>query len=53
MTWKNNMSSASAPEISPFSGDDWTCVSFEPDLKRFGMDKLDKDTVALMRKRVK
>ena len=33
-------------------GKDYTCVTFRPDLKRFGMDHLDADIVALMTKRV-
>lgn len=32
--------------------DNWTCVTFKPDLKRFGMETLEEDAVALMRKRV-
>ena len=52
MTWTNNMSKASEPEITPYAGEDFTCVTFEPDLKKFGMSELDADMVALMRKRV-
>ena len=52
MTWKDNMSNAGTPNIVPFSGEDFTCITFQPDLKRFGMSTLDKDTVGLMRKRV-
>ena len=32
--------------------DSFTCVTFYPDLARFGMDSLDADTVALLSKRV-
>lgn len=32
--------------------DNWTCVTFKPDLAKFGMQELEADTVALMRKRV-
>lgn len=32
--------------------DNWTCVTFKPDLAKFGMHELEADTVALMRKRV-
>lgn len=33
-------------------GKDYTCITFKPDLKRFGMDKLDSDILSLMSKRV-
>ena len=52
MTWKDNMSSASAAQIENYHGEDYTCLSFEPDLKRFGMKELDDDMIALMTKRV-
>jgi DNA topoisomerase-2 len=52
MTWKDNMSNTGTPNIVPFSGEDFTQITFQPDLRRFGMSTLDKDTVALMRKRV-
>jgi hypothetical protein len=32
--------------------DNWTSITFEPDLARFGMERLEEDAVALMRKRV-
>ena len=31
---------------------DYTCVTFEPDLRRFNMNKLEGDIVALIKKRV-
>ena len=31
---------------------DFTCVTFRPDLKRFGMEHLDDDIISLMTKRV-
>lgn len=34
------------------ASDNWTSVTFKPDLAKFGMDHLEADTVALMRKRV-
>ena len=52
MTWRDNMSNCSAPEIKEFKGEDYTCVTFYPDLKRFHMKEFDDDIVALMRKRV-
>lgn len=50
--FKNNMSEKSKPEIKKFSGKDYTCVTFKPDLARFKMDFMDDDTVALLSKRV-
>ena len=32
--------------------DNWTSITFRPDLERFGMEELDDDIVSLMRKRV-
>ncbi len=47
------MSQKGEPAITPCSSDDnWTSISFTPDLARFGMEGLEEDTVALMRKRV-
>ncbi len=51
--FRNNMSERDAPVIGPCdrkSG--YTCITFTPDLKRFGMHALDGDILALMRKRV-
>ena len=51
--FENNMSKKSVPKISACKAtDNWTCVSFKPDLAKFGMETLEDDTVALMRKRV-
>ncbi|EEB96301.1 hypothetical protein MPER_04586, partial [Moniliophthora perniciosa FA553] len=33
-------------------GEEWTRVTFRPDLGRFGMDRIDDDTASLLRKRV-
>ena len=52
MAWEDNMSKNSS-ELESFSGEDFTCISFELDLKRFNMNSLNKDFVSLMRKRVK
>ncbi|XP_002737286.1 DNA topoisomerase 2-alpha [Saccoglossus kowalevskii] len=49
--WKNNMDKASEPAIKSFDGKDFTEVSFQPDLSKFKMEKLDKDTVALLTRR--
>lgn len=32
--------------------ENWTCITFYPDLERFGMAELEEETVQLMRKRV-
>ncbi|XP_054619787.1 DNA topoisomerase 2-beta isoform X3 [Dunckerocampus dactyliophorus] len=50
-TWQNNMSKTSEPKIKFFDGEDFTCVTFQPDLSKFKMEKLDKDTVALLTRR--
>ena len=34
------------------ASDNWTSITFQPDLAKFGMTVLEADTVALMRKRV-
>lgn len=34
------------------ASEDWTSITFKPDLAKFGMQCLEADTVALMRKRV-
>jgi DNA gyrase/topoisomerase IV subunit B len=48
------MSEIGEPKIDSFSKDafDYTEVTFEPDLKKFGMTKLDNDIVGLLKKRV-
>lgn len=50
--YKNNMSHKSPPEIKDYSKEEYTCITFEPDLGKFKMDKLDDDIVSLMTKRV-
>lgn len=48
-----NMSVAAKPVItSCAASDNWTCITFKPDLPKFGMASLEDDAVALMRKRV-
>lgn len=47
------MGKKSEPVISKCKGgENWTKVSFKPDLKKFNMTHLEDDVVALMRKRV-
>nr|XP_020476493.1 DNA topoisomerase 2-beta isoform X2 [Monopterus albus] len=50
-TWQNNMTKTSEPKIKFFDGDDFTCVTFQPDLSKFKMEKLDKDILALLTRR--
>lgn len=49
--WTNNMSQKTEPTIGTFNGQDYTVVFFEPDLKRFNMEKLDKDIIDLLSRR--
>ncbi|KAG7090763.1 hypothetical protein E1B28_009848 [Marasmius oreades] len=52
-TWTSNMTNCGKPKITNNArGEEWTRVIFKPDLKRFGMDKIDEDTASLLRKRV-
>lgn len=50
-TWGSNMTKASDPKIKDFFNDDYTKVTFSPDLSKFKMDKLDNDIIALMSRR--
>eukprot|EP00798_Chlamydomonas_sp_ICE-L_P004493 gene4493-14649_t len=51
--FRNNMSEKLPPKISACKPtDNWTCVTFKPDLAKFGMEELETDSVSLMRKRV-
>ncbi|XP_053496302.1 DNA topoisomerase 2-alpha [Ictalurus furcatus] len=50
-TWYDNMGRAGESKIKPFSGDDYTCITFQPDLSKFKMESLDRDTVALLTRR--
>lgn len=50
-TWFDNMGRAGESKIKPFDGDDYTCITFQPDLAKFKMQALDKDTVALLTRR--
>lgn len=51
--FENNMGKKSEPVITKCSkSDNWTKVSFKPDLGKFGMTHLEDDVVALMSKRV-
>lgn len=50
-TWADNMKKVSEPKISQSAAEDFTAVSFTPDLLKFKMDRLDDDIVALMSRR--
>ncbi|XP_037664642.1 DNA topoisomerase 2-alpha [Choloepus didactylus] len=50
-TWMDNMGKASEMELKSFNGEDYTCITFQPDLSKFKMQSLDKDIVALMVRR--
>ncbi|EIW65215.1 type II DNA topoisomerase [Trametes versicolor FP-101664 SS1] len=52
-TWTENMSKIGKAKITKNGrGEEYTRVTFKPDLKRFGMDSIDEDTVSLLKKRV-
>ncbi|XP_045536346.1 DNA topoisomerase 2 [Papilio machaon] len=51
-TWGCNMTKASEPKVKEAGkDDDFTKVTFSPDLAKFKMDKLEDDIVALMSRR--
>lgn len=50
-TYENNMSKKSKPKIKP-STKKFTEITFEPDLERFGIKKIDKDHYDMFVKRV-
>ncbi|XP_066589354.1 DNA topoisomerase 2 [Prorops nasuta] len=50
-TWGNNMDKSSEPRIKEFFGEDFTKITFSPDLSKFKMETLDDDIVSLMSRR--
>ena len=50
-TWGSNMSKASDPKVKDTPGEEFTKVTFQPDLAKFGMEKLDPDMVAILSRR--
>lgn len=50
-TWMENMAKTSEPKIDRCDKDDFTKITFCPDLTKFKMDKLEDDIVSLMRRR--
>ena len=52
-TWTENMGKCGKAKITKNGKkEEYTRVTFKPDLKRFGMDSIDEDTVSLLKKRV-
>ncbi|KAJ7197086.1 type II DNA topoisomerase [Mycena rebaudengoi] len=52
-TWTDNMGVCGKAKITKNAkGEEWTKITFRPDLKRFGMAAIDDDTASLLRKRV-
>ncbi|KAH0838728.1 DNA topoisomerase II [Lanmaoa asiatica] len=52
-TWSNNMSKCGNAKITKNGkGEEYTRVTFRPDLKRFGMERIDEDTLSLLKRRV-
>ncbi|XP_037557472.1 DNA topoisomerase 2-alpha [Dermacentor silvarum] len=50
--WEDNMKKTTDPKIrTEPKGEDFTKITFQPDLAKFKMDKLDADTVALLSRR--
>jgi DNA topoisomerase-2 len=47
-----NMSKRGEPIISDYNKEDFTRITFTPDLSKFGMENLDDDIVALLERRV-
>ena len=48
MKWSDNMTAQSKPEIKAAAKEDFTKISWVPDLAKFGMSAMDEDIVALM-----
>ncbi|KAI7106286.1 DNA topoisomerase [Hortaea werneckii] len=52
-TWKNNMGVMQPAKIEPTKGqEDYTLITFMPDFKKFGMERMDDDFEALVKRRV-
>ncbi|KAF2675536.1 type II DNA topoisomerase [Microthyrium microscopicum] len=51
-TWNDNMSKKSKAKITDFSGKDYTKVTFHPDYEKFGMEGMDDDFEALVKRRI-
>ena len=52
-TWRDNMSIMDPAKVTPIKGvDDYTKITFMPDFEKFGMEKMDDDFEALVKRRV-
>ncbi|KAE8354011.1 type II DNA topoisomerase [Aspergillus coremiiformis] len=51
-TWTNNMTKMGKAKITDAKGEDYTKVTFKPDYAKFGMDGIDDDFEALVKRRV-
>ncbi|XP_041462217.1 DNA topoisomerase 2-alpha-like isoform X1 [Lytechinus variegatus] len=50
-SWSDNMNKKGTNKLSSFDGSDYTEISFSPDLEKFKMSCLDRDTIALLTRR--
>ncbi|OKO90321.1 DNA topoisomerase 2 [Penicillium subrubescens] len=51
-TWTENMTKMGKAKITEAKGDDYTKVTFKPDFAKFGMEGMDDDFEALVKRRV-
>ncbi|KAJ6107024.1 DNA topoisomerase II eukaryotic-type [Penicillium capsulatum] len=51
-TWTNNMTKMGKAKITAAKGQDYTKVTFKPDFAKFGMEGIDDDFEALVKRRV-
>ncbi|KAL5336026.1 DNA topoisomerase [Aspergillus crustosus] len=51
-TWTNNMQTLGKPKITAAKGNDYTQVTFKADFAKFGMEGIDDDFEALLKRRV-
>ena len=49
--WSDNMGKKGTPKLTAFDGTDFTEITFSPDLAKFKMSCLDRDTMALLTRR--
>jgi DNA topoisomerase-2 len=48
MEWRNNMTTHCDAEIKPYSGKDYTAITFYPEFSRFQMRDLERDIYKVM-----
>jgi DNA topoisomerase-2 len=51
-TWTNNMTKMGTAKITANKSDDFTKITFLPDFSKFGMDGMDEDFEAIVKRRV-